>query len=87
MRENTPRRKGRVIAGPCLREKKLPQRPRSAIGTTGTGDRQEAMLSVLKPEQRAVYQAEQQRRRDETAKTLDGIGLTLPADWDMLNDY
>jgi hypothetical protein len=58
-----------------------------AIGTTGTGDRQEAMLSVLKPEQRAVYQAEQQRRRDETAKTLDGIGLTLPADWDMLNDY
>jgi hypothetical protein len=56
------------------------------IGATPAGSRQEAMLGVLRPEQRDAYQAEQQRRRDEAAKDLEVIGLTLPADWDMFND-
>ncbi len=57
-----------------------------AIGATPAGSRQQAMLGVLRPEQRAVYQAEQQRRREEAAKDMDAIGLTLPADWDMFNN-
>ena len=35
--ENSGRRKGLVIAGPPLREKKLPHRPCRASGMTGTG--------------------------------------------------
>ncbi|MCX6873440.1 MAG: hypothetical protein NTW21_06480 [Verrucomicrobia bacterium] len=57
------------------------------IGATPAGARQEAMLGVLTPAQRAVYQAEQQRRREEASKDLEAIGLTLPADWDMFNDH
>lgn len=59
MRLNTPRRKGRVIAGPFLRLKKLPQSLRKAIGTTGTGVRStmrdagaegvEFAVSVIRP--------------------------------------
>ena len=37
IRAKRPRRNGLLIAGPSLREKKLPHRPRRAIGTTGTG--------------------------------------------------
>lgn len=56
------------------------------IGATPAGNRQDAMLAVLKPEQRALYQSELQRRRDEAAKNMQGIGLTLPPDWDMFHD-
>jgi len=59
------------------------------IGATATGDRQQAMLSVLRPEQRTAYEAEQQRQRDEAAKNMEAIGLTLPPNWDPLdgNDF
>lgn len=59
------------------------------IGATAGGDRQQAMLAVLRPEQRAAYQAEQQRQRDEAAKNMEAIGLTLPPTWDPLdgNDF
>ena len=56
------------------------------IGATPVGDRQQAMLAVLRPDQRAAYAAAQQSRRDEAAKTMQAIGLTLPPNWDMLND-
>jgi hypothetical protein len=56
------------------------------IGAATASDRQQALLAVLTPDQRAVYQVEQQRRRDETATNMQAIGLTLPPNWDMLND-
>ena len=56
------------------------------IGATPGGDRQAAMLAILKPEQRAAYEAEQKRRRDEAAKNMEAVGLTLPPDWQMLDD-
>ena len=62
-------------------------------GVTGTidaataADRQQAMLAVLRPDQRAAYDAEQQRRRDEAAKNMQAIGLTLPPNWDMFDDH
>lgn len=56
------------------------------IGTTSGGDPQAAMLSVLRPDQRAVYEAERQRRRDEAAKNMEAIGLALPPNWEMFDD-
>jgi len=56
------------------------------IGASTTGDRQQALLAILRPDQQAVYQAEQQRRRDEAAKNMEGMGLTLPPTWDPLDD-
>lgn len=55
------------------------------IGSTPGGNRQAAMLSVLKPEQHAAYEAERQRRRIEASKDLEAMGLTLPPDWEMLD--
>lgn len=59
------------------------------IGATAAGDRQQAMLAVLRPEQRTAYEAEQQRQRDEATKNMQAIGLTLPPTWDLLdgNDF
>jgi hypothetical protein len=56
------------------------------IGSTPSGGRQEAMLSVLRPEQRQAYEAERQRRRAEAAEDLNAIGLSLPPNWDLLDD-
>jgi hypothetical protein len=56
------------------------------ISAAPTGNPQEAMLAVLRPEQRAAYEAEQKRRREEAAKDLEAIGLTLPPGWDMFGD-
>ena len=53
------------------------------IGTTPVGDRQAAILSVLRPEQRAAYEAERQRRREKAEKEMESIGLSLPPTWDM----
>ena len=55
------------------------------IGATAAGNRQQAMLSVLRPDQRASYEAVQQTRRDEAAKNMEAIGLTLPPTWDPLD--
>ena len=56
------------------------------IGDTPIGNRQAAMLAVLRPEQRAAYEAEQKRRREEAAKDLEAIGLSLPSSWEMLDE-
>jgi hypothetical protein len=53
------------------------------IGSTPSGGRQDAMLSVLRPEQRQAYEAEQQRRRAKAAADLNAIGLSLPPNWDL----
>lgn len=50
------------------------------------GNWREAMVSVLTPEQRDVYEAARVRRRAEVLKELETIGLTLPPDWDIFND-
>jgi hypothetical protein len=56
------------------------------VGPTPGGDRREAMLSVLTPDQRAAYDAETQRRRAEATKDMEAIGLTLPASWEFLDE-
>lgn len=56
-----------------------------AIPETNGGTSREAMLSVLRPEQREAYEAEQQRRYEEARKDMAAIGLTLPSDWEMLD--
>lgn len=56
------------------------------IGNVSGTNPREAMLSVLRPDQRAAYETEQQHRREEAQKDLEAIGLTLPPDWEMLDD-
>lgn len=56
------------------------------IGATPAGDVRQAMLEVLRPDQRAAYEAERQRRYDEAAKEAAAIGLSLPADWNPLDE-
>ncbi|RYD46411.1 MAG: hypothetical protein EOP83_29725 [Verrucomicrobiaceae bacterium] len=56
------------------------------IGVTPGGDRQTAILSVLRPEQRVALQAERERRRTEAAKDLEAIGLSLPPSWEMFDE-
>lgn len=57
------------------------------IGATPTGDRQTALLSVLRPDQRAAYDAARQKRQEDAAKDAASIGLTLPANWNPLDDF
>lgn len=57
-----------------------------AIDAPAAGNRQQAMLSVLRADQRTAYEAAQQTRRDAAAKDLEAMGLTLPATWDPLDD-
>ena len=59
---------------------------RGDIGATPGGDRQAAMLSVLRPNQRAAYEAEREHRRTEASKEMETIGLTMPTDWEMLDE-
>lgn len=56
------------------------------VGPTPGGNPHEAMLSVLNPDQRAAYEAETLRRREEAAKDMAAIGLTLPPNWEMLDE-
>ena len=58
----------------------------SGIGATPGGNRQEAMLSILTPDQRAAYEVERHRRYESAAEDMRAIGLTLPANWDMLEN-
>ena len=61
-------------------------------GTTGTieaapvGNKQAAVLAILTPDQRAVYDGERQRRREEAEKDMNAVGLTLPPNWEMLDN-
>lgn len=55
------------------------------VGGTPTGERQTALMAVLRPDQRAAYDAENVRRRDAAAKDMETIGLSLPSDWQMFD--
>lgn len=57
-----------------------------AVGQTNGADAETAILSVLRPDQRNTYKAEETRRMDEARKDMESYGLTLPPDWDMLDD-
>lgn len=59
---------------------------RGPIAATPSGDPRTAMLGVLTADQRVKYEAERQRRREAAAKDMESIGLTLPHDWDLLDD-
>jgi len=48
--------------------------------------KQDAMLAILSPEQRTTYQAERERKRLEAQKDLEAIGLSMPEDWDALEE-
>lgn len=52
------------------------------IGASPSGNTTEAVLSVLRPDQRELYQENVQRRRDAAAKDLQAIGLSLPENSD-----
>lgn len=54
------------------------------ISAAPAGESRQALLSVLRPDQRATFEAEQQRRRDDARKDMEALGLTLPPDWDPL---
>ncbi|MFZ9936299.1 MAG: hypothetical protein ACO3JG_04490 [Luteolibacter sp.] len=56
----------------------------SEIATSNAADKQQAIMDVLRPDQREAYHQEMQRRREEAAKDLKAIGLALPADWDPI---
>lgn len=56
------------------------------VNAAATSNPQEAMMSVLRPDQRAAYEAERQRRREAAAKDMEAIGLSLPPDWSMFED-
>lgn len=60
-----------------------PQGAQGAIGSTPGGDRETALMTLLRPDQRAAYEAERQHQRDQAGKNLEAIGLSLPQDWDM----
>lgn len=55
-----------------------------AIGASPSGNTTEAMLSVLRPDQRELYQADVKRRRAAAAKDLEAMGLSLPENWNAL---
>lgn len=53
----------------------------AGTGSPVTGkSKQDAIIAVLRPEQRQAYAAAQEKRRLEAQKEMESIGLTLPAD-------
>lgn len=56
-----------------------------SAGNVAGANPRDAMLSVLRPEQRQAYEAERETRRQAAQRELDAIGLSLPPDWDMLD--
>jgi hypothetical protein len=57
----------------------------SAVGAAPGTTSEEAMLAVLRQDQRQAYEAEKVRRREETRKEMESFGLTMPPGWDMLD--
>lgn len=55
-----------------------------AIGAAPSGNRQQAILSILRPEQRTAYQEEMNHRREQAQKDMEAIGMSLPENWDPM---
>ena len=64
----------------------VPEGAGGAIGATPGGHRQAAMLAVLGPDQRAAYEVERLRKREEAAKDMESVGLSLPVNWELLDE-
>ena len=47
--------------------------------------KQDAVLAILRPEQRQAYQDAQAKRRADARKEIEGLGLTLPEDSKMFD--
>jgi hypothetical protein len=45
--------------------------------------REQAILEVLRPDQRTRFEAYRQRQRSEAEREFREMGLNLPADWDF----
>lgn len=45
--------------------------------------RDDAILAVLRPDQRATYEAGRQKARDEATREMAEVGIKLPDDWDF----
>jgi len=58
----------------------------NAVSSLPTGNPRDAVLSILRPDQRQAYETHQQERRAEAARELGEIGLALPPDWNFLDD-
>ena len=52
---------------------------------TSGQSKQQAILSVLTPAQREAYQAQREAKRVEAQKEMESIGLSLPADWENID--
>ena len=51
-------------------------------GALATGQsKQDAVLAVLRPDQRQIYQDEQEKRRTAARQEMESLGLTPPTDW------
>lgn len=46
--------------------------------------KQDAILAVLRPDQKAAYEAEREKRREAARKDLEEIGLSLPENFDPM---
>ena len=47
---------------------------------------EQAMMSVLRPDQQQVYEAHRQQRLQEAQQDAAAIGLTIPNDWNPDDD-
>lgn len=54
------------------------------IGAAPAGNKQQAVLSILRPEQRTAFQEEMTHRREQAQKEMEAFGLSLPEDWDPM---
>lgn len=45
--------------------------------------RDDAILAVLRPDQRELYEAHRVKRREEATQEMSEVGLRLPDDWDL----
>lgn len=63
----------------------IPEGSKGSIATPVGADPQASVLAILRPEQRAAYEAERKRRRDAEEKNLKELGLSMPPNWQMLD--
>ncbi len=47
--------------------------------------KQDAILAVLRPDQRTAYEADREKRRMAAQKEMESMGLTLPNNWNALD--
>ncbi len=53
---------------------------------TAGASREEAIMQVLRPEQKAKFEAGRQQQRAKAEQEMNEIGLKLPANWNFFDD-